>query len=120
MNVNECLRILIFLSNICSVNALLSAFMWSTSVLITIIQGASMIGIACHVHFHNFIFCAVNIIQSGPVVETIAYDLLLEAAMHAQHFHSRNLRLHGSWKWLLIEFADYYGVSDSYTKLRCI
>lgn len=65
-------------------------------------------------------FCAVNIIQSGPVVETIAYDLLLEAAMHAQHFHSRNLRLHGSWKWLLIEFADYYGVSDSYTKLRCI
>ncbi|KAI5565855.1 hypothetical protein BDE02_14G147700 [Populus trichocarpa] len=59
-----------------------------------------------------------NNIKSGPVVETIAYDLLLEAAMHAQLFHSRNLRLHGSWKWLLIEFADYYGVSDSYTKLR--
>ncbi|KAL6312071.1 hypothetical protein AAG906_027278 [Vitis piasezkii] len=36
----------------------------------------------------------------------------------AQHFHSRNLWLHGPWKWLLTEFADYYGVSDSYTKLR--
>ncbi|XP_037494185.1 uncharacterized protein LOC105643473 [Jatropha curcas] len=59
-----------------------------------------------------------NNIKSGPVVETLAYDLLLEAAMRAQHFHSRNLRLHGPWKWLLTEFADYYGVSDSYTKLR--
>lgn len=38
--------------------------------------------------------------------------------MRAQHFHSRNLRLHGPWKWLLTAFADYYGVSDSYTKLR--
>ncbi|KAK9995441.1 hypothetical protein SO802_020127 [Lithocarpus litseifolius] len=28
------------------------------------------------------------------------------------------LRLQGPWKWLLTEFADYYGVSDSYTKLR--
>lgn len=59
-----------------------------------------------------------DIIQSGPVVETLAYNLLLEAAMRAQHFHSRNLRLHGPWKWLLTAFADYYGVSDSYTKLR--
>ncbi|XP_050204995.1 uncharacterized protein LOC126655039 [Mercurialis annua] len=59
-----------------------------------------------------------NNIKSAPVVETLAYDILLEAAMHAQHFHSRNLRLHGPWKWLLTEFADYYGVSDSYTKLR--
>ncbi|GAV68420.1 hypothetical protein CFOL_v3_11923 [Cephalotus follicularis] len=59
-----------------------------------------------------------NQIKSGPVVETLAYDLLLEAAMRAQHFHSRNLRLQGPWKWLLTEFADYYGVSDSYTKLR--
>ncbi|GAY56183.1 hypothetical protein CUMW_169910, partial [Citrus unshiu] len=55
---------------------------------------------------------------SGSVVETLAYDLLLEAAMRAQHFHPRNLRLQGPWKWLLTEFADYYGVSDSYTKLR--
>ncbi|KAK9285459.1 hypothetical protein L1049_024652 [Liquidambar formosana] len=57
-------------------------------------------------------------IKSVPVVETLAYDLLLEAAMRAQHFHSRNLWLHGPWKWLLTEFADYYGVSDSYTKIR--
>ncbi|KAJ4847075.1 hypothetical protein Tsubulata_040364 [Turnera subulata] len=60
----------------------------------------------------------MNNIKSGPVVETLAYDLLLEAAMRAQNFHARNLRLHGHWKWLLIEFADYYGVSDAYTKLR--
>ncbi|CAL5406118.1 unnamed protein product [Camellia sinensis] len=57
-------------------------------------------------------------IKSGPIVETLAYDLLLEAAMRSQHFHERNLRLDGPWKWLLSEFADYYGVSDSYTKLR--
>ncbi|KAL6330362.1 hypothetical protein AAG906_040290 [Vitis piasezkii] len=63
-------------------------------------------------------FDETNHIKSGAVVETLAYDLLLEAAMRAQHFHSRNLWLHGPWKWLLTEFADYYGVSDSYTKLR--
>ncbi|PSS16057.1 Epidermin biosynthesis protein like [Actinidia chinensis var. chinensis] len=57
-------------------------------------------------------------IKSGPIVETLAYDLLLEAAMRALHFHARNLRIDGPWKWLLTEFADYYGVSDSYTKLR--
>ncbi|GAB4859291.1 hypothetical protein Ancab_010753 [Ancistrocladus abbreviatus] len=59
-----------------------------------------------------------NHIKSGLVVETLAYDLLLEAAMRAQRFHSCNLRLHGPWKWLLNEFAEYYGVSDSYTQLR--
>ncbi|XP_004305865.1 PREDICTED: uncharacterized protein LOC101301517 [Fragaria vesca subsp. vesca] len=59
-----------------------------------------------------------NHIKSGPVAETLAYDLLLEAAMRAQNFHSRTLRLHGPWKWLLEEFADYYEVSKSYTKLR--
>ncbi|XP_062107072.1 uncharacterized protein LOC133818305 isoform X3 [Humulus lupulus] len=57
-------------------------------------------------------------VKSGPVAETFAYDLLLEAAMRAQNFHSRNLWLHGPWKWLLTEFSDYYGVSISYTKLR--
>ncbi|AED95650.1 portal protein [Arabidopsis thaliana] len=57
-------------------------------------------------------------IKNAPVVETLAYDLLLEAATRAQKFHPQNLRLDGSWKWLLSEFADYYGVSDSYTKLR--
>uniref|UniRef100_A0A803M875 Uncharacterized protein n=1 Tax=Chenopodium quinoa TaxID=63459 RepID=A0A803M875_CHEQI len=56
--------------------------------------------------------------KSSAVVETLAYDMLLEAAMRAQHFHSRNLCLCGPWKWLLNEFADYYGVPDSYTKLR--
>lgn len=66
----------------------------------------------------GFSFCGLYILQSGSVVETLAYDLLLEAAMRAQHFHPRNLRLQGPWKWLLTEFADYYGVSDSYTKLR--
>ncbi|XP_043698706.1 uncharacterized protein LOC122649572 isoform X2 [Telopea speciosissima] len=59
-----------------------------------------------------------NPTKSGPVVETLAYDFVLEAALRAQHFHPRNLRLHGPWRWLLNEFADYYGVSDSYTKLR--
>lgn len=59
-----------------------------------------------------------NPMKSGPVVETLAYDLLLESAMRAQHFHHRKLRLDGAWQWLLTEFSDYYGVSDSYTKLR--
>jgi hypothetical protein len=43
----------------------------------------------------------------------------LEVAMKAQHIQQRNLVVHGSWKWLLTEFALYYGVSDAYTKLRC-
>lgn len=51
-------------------------------------------------------------------METLAYDLVLDAAMRTQNFHSHNLRLHGLWKWLLTEFADYYEVSESYTKLR--
>lgn len=51
-------------------------------------------------------------------METLAYDLLLEAAMRAQKFCAQKLWLDGPWKWLLTEFADYYGVSDSYTKLR--
>ncbi|KAH9312417.1 hypothetical protein KI387_027452 [Taxus chinensis] len=56
--------------------------------------------------------------KCGPVGETLAYDLVLEAAMRMQNFQSRNLCLQGPWKWLLTEFASYYGVSDSYTKLR--
>ncbi|KAK2378330.1 pesticidal crystal cry8Ba protein [Trifolium repens] len=59
-----------------------------------------------------------NHIKSAPVVETQAYDIVLEGAMRAQRFHSRNLRLNGPWKWLLDAFADYYGVSSSYSKLR--
>ncbi|KAK1317379.1 hypothetical protein QJS10_CPA05g02112 [Acorus calamus] len=60
----------------------------------------------------------ISFVKSGPVVETLVYDLVLEAAMCAQHFHTRNLRIYGAWKWLLTEFADYYEVSDAYTKLR--
>ncbi|ONK75633.1 uncharacterized protein A4U43_C03F18930 [Asparagus officinalis] len=57
-------------------------------------------------------------LKCGPVAETVAYDLVLEVAMKVQHFQQRKLLLHGSWKWLLTEFASYYGVSDAYTKLR--
>ncbi|KAG6468268.1 hypothetical protein ZIOFF_072841 [Zingiber officinale] len=61
---------------------------------------------------------ATCILQCGSVAETVAYDVVLEVAMKAQHFQQRRLLLHGSWKWLLTEFSSYYGVSDSYTKLR--
>ncbi|XP_020090273.1 uncharacterized protein LOC109711557 isoform X2 [Ananas comosus] len=57
-------------------------------------------------------------LKYGSVAETVAYDIVLEVAMKTQHFQQRNLLLHGSWKWLLTEFASYYGVSDAYTKLR--
>lgn len=56
--------------------------------------------------------------KCGSVAETVAYDLVLEVAMKIQRFQQRNLLLYGSWKWLLTEFASYYGVSDVYTKLR--
>ncbi|XP_072981230.1 uncharacterized protein [Typha angustifolia] len=59
-----------------------------------------------------------NGLKCGSVAETVAYDIVLEVAMKAQHFQERSLVLHGSWKWLLTEFASYYGVSDAYTKLR--
>ncbi|KAL6180048.1 hypothetical protein ACLB2K_046717 [Fragaria x ananassa] len=56
--------------------------------------------------------------KCGSVAETVAYDIVLEVAMKVQHFQQRSLLLHGPWKWLLTEFASYYGVSDVYTKLR--
>ncbi|XP_021861749.1 uncharacterized protein [Spinacia oleracea] len=56
--------------------------------------------------------------KCGSVAETVAYDLVLEVAMKVQQFQQRHLLLHGEWKWLLGEFATYYGVSDAYTKLR--
>ncbi|KAG8072473.1 hypothetical protein GUJ93_ZPchr0006g44245 [Zizania palustris] len=59
-----------------------------------------------------------NNAKYGSVAETVAYDIVLEVAMKAQHIQQRNLVLQGSWKWLLTEFALYYGVSDAYTKLR--
>ncbi|XP_011622182.1 uncharacterized protein LOC18431026 [Amborella trichopoda] len=60
----------------------------------------------------------LNSLKCGPVAETVAYDLVLEVALKVQHFQQRNLVLHGSWRWLLMEFASYYGVSDAYAKLR--
>ncbi|PAN04557.1 hypothetical protein PAHAL_1G075100 [Panicum hallii] len=59
-----------------------------------------------------------KMLQGGPAVDTIIYDMVLEAAMRAQSFNSKMLHISGSWKWLLDEFADYYGVSDAYRKLR--
>ncbi|XP_028548411.1 uncharacterized protein LOC110106944 [Dendrobium catenatum] len=56
--------------------------------------------------------------KCGSIAETVAYDVVMEVAMKAQHFQQRNLMLHGIWKWLLAEFAAYFGVSDAYTKLR--
>ncbi|XP_022775011.1 uncharacterized protein LOC111316996 [Durio zibethinus] len=59
-----------------------------------------------------------NNLKCGSIAETVAYDFLLEVAMKVQHFQQRNLLLDGPWKWLVNEFASYYGVSDAYTKLR--
>ncbi|WCJ31964.1 hypothetical protein M5689_013412 [Euphorbia peplus] len=56
--------------------------------------------------------------KGGCVAETVAYDFVLEVAMKVQHFQQRNLVLHGPWKWLVSEFASYYGVSDAYARLR--
>ncbi|KAJ0981455.1 hypothetical protein J5N97_009710 [Dioscorea zingiberensis] len=59
-----------------------------------------------------------NNLKCGSVAETVAYDIVLEVAMKVQQFQQRHLLLHGEWKWLLTEFASYFGVSDAYTKLR--
>ncbi|KAL0396508.1 UNVERIFIED_CONTAM: hypothetical protein Scaly_0099200 [Sesamum calycinum] len=56
--------------------------------------------------------------KCASVAETIAYDCVLETAMKVQQFQQRNLLLHGPWRWLVTEFASYFGVSDAYTKLR--
>ncbi|XP_024318268.1 uncharacterized protein LOC100844890 isoform X2 [Brachypodium distachyon] len=61
---------------------------------------------------------SAKMLQGGLAVDTIIYDMVLEAAMRAQKFNSKMLHISGSWKWLLDEFSDYYGVSDSYRKLR--
>uniref|UniRef100_A0A0D9VDD9 MHD1 domain-containing protein n=1 Tax=Leersia perrieri TaxID=77586 RepID=A0A0D9VDD9_9ORYZ len=61
---------------------------------------------------------AAKMLQGGPAVDTIVYDMVLEAAMRAQNFNSKMLHVSGSWKWLLDEFSDYYGVSEAYRKLR--
>ncbi|KAG0503377.1 hypothetical protein HPP92_003449 [Vanilla planifolia] len=56
--------------------------------------------------------------QGGHAVETIIYDLVVEASMRANNFSSKNLRIHGLWEWLLDEFAEYYGVTPAYKNLR--
>jgi hypothetical protein len=53
-----------------------------------------------------------------PTTETAAYDILLGVVLRALGFRHRELQLYGPWRWLLDEFALYYGVSDSYTRLR--
>lgn len=53
-----------------------------------------------------------------PTTETAAYDILLGVVLRALGFRHRDLQLYGPWRWLLDEFALYYGVSDSYTRLR--
>ncbi|XP_071704850.1 uncharacterized protein [Rutidosis leptorrhynchoides] len=73
--------------------------------------------IQLHIHYSTSIDENSNV-KCGIVAETIAYDSVLEAAMKVQKFKQRNLLLHGPWKWLVTEFAAYYGVSDVYTKLR--
>ncbi|XP_066318117.1 uncharacterized protein [Miscanthus floridulus] len=59
-----------------------------------------------------------KMLQGGPAVDTIIYDMVLEAAMRAQNFNSKMLHISGPWIWLLDEFSDYYGISDAYRKLR--
>ncbi|XP_011657956.1 uncharacterized protein LOC101209129 isoform X1 [Cucumis sativus] len=59
-----------------------------------------------------------NSLKCGFVAETVAYDILLEVAMKVSHFQQRHLLLEGPWRWLLHKFATYYGISDSYSKLR--
>lgn len=38
--------------------------------------------------------------------------------MRAQQFCARSLRSGEPWNWLLTEFSEYYGVTDTYTRLR--
>ncbi|KAJ9567728.1 hypothetical protein OSB04_003694 [Centaurea solstitialis] len=57
-------------------------------------------------------------LKCGSVAETVAYDIVMEVAMKVEKVQQRKLLLHDPWKWLLAEFASYYGVSDAYTKLR--
>jgi len=59
-----------------------------------------------------------NHLKCTSIAETVAYDFVLEVAMKVQDIKERNLLLHGQWKWLVTQFASFYGVSDSYTKLR--
>ncbi|KAG6390875.1 hypothetical protein SASPL_148620 [Salvia splendens] len=48
-----------------------------------------------------------NSYKGTSIVETIAYDSVLETAMKGQQIEQRNLLRHGSWKWLMDEFAFF-------------
>ncbi|KAJ3671898.1 hypothetical protein LUZ60_007977 [Juncus effusus] len=61
-----------------------------------------------------------NSLTFGYVAESVAYDIALEVAMKSQQFQERNLSLHNYWKWLLMEFSSYYGISDEYARLRYV
>lgn len=69
---------------------------------------------------YSFLFLILKkkMAQGGPAVETLIYDVVLEAAMRAQNFHARNLHINGPWNCLLTEFCTFYSVSDSYKTLR--
>ncbi|CAN8299058.1 unnamed protein product [Cochlearia groenlandica] len=56
--------------------------------------------------------------KCGLVAETSGYDLVLEVAMKAEQFQRQNLIIKGPWHWLVTKFASFYGVSDTYTRLR--
>ncbi len=45
------------------------------------------------------------------------YDLLLEAALEAQQCGPRRLQVTDQWEWLLTEFAETYGIRDTYARL---
>ena len=45
------------------------------------------------------------------------YDVALNAALEAQGCNSRNLAIVGEWDWLLHEFAEAYGIRDTYAML---
>ncbi|KAK9806759.1 hypothetical protein WJX72_001747 [[Myrmecia] bisecta] len=45
------------------------------------------------------------------------YDITLDAALRAQDCGPRRLAVTGEWKWLLAEFANVYGIRDSYAVL---
>ena len=45
------------------------------------------------------------------------YDLILEAALEAQQCGPRRLQVTDPCEWLLSEFAETYGIRDTYAKL---
>ncbi|XP_024977361.1 uncharacterized protein LOC112514945 [Cynara cardunculus var. scolymus] len=66
----------------------------------------------------NYTTSLDDTLKCGSVAETVAYDIVMEVSLKVQKVQQRKLLLHDPWKWLLTEFASYYGVSDAYTKLR--